>query len=636
MFTPSGRHRIISLAMLGWLLCASLLMTIPVSAQEEIAQDQPPVQALTGVVNAGEVDIFRLPGLKQGQTLYAYAAATGGNLDPIIALLPGSIDPAQFIADFQVQVQQVVQTSAQPILDLNALRDQFSLAWDDDSGAGYAAALTYAIPEDGDYYLLVSGSLSAGGRVSYGSYRLLLGLDAPQVLSGQAEPGEAVIAIQDETGMGERPRIQETVGTLGVDKPSIKIRLYPFDQGDTLSVSVEATSGDLKPVVLLRDFGGKPLVIGNLSGQASSATLDTSFPEGGENYYLEIAAASTGGQITAGDYRLLAGVNLTEPLSPASPPNAEDVLRLPIDVSTGMKLQQIVMIDQSNEIMTTVGTLRMEWQDPYLSFSPDECNCSVKEYTENSFNQFLTEYESRWPVFTFFNQQGNRWAQNRIVEVYPDGRAVYLERFTTNVQLNFDFAKFPFDTQDFYIKLDLLPPEDQYRMVELANYSEIDPDHGEDEFILSDFDTSISSELSSREFPTSRYTFHFSAPRHLEYYIFRILVPVLLIISISYVTFFLKDFTRRIEVATGNLLLFIAFSFSLAENYPRMGYLTFLDAIMAITFIINTLVVIYNVYLKWLEGHDQRERADRIDRVGDWIYPIAYLVSFALTIIYFF
>jgi uncharacterized membrane protein YidH (DUF202 family) len=60
-----------------------------------------------------------------------------------------------------------------------------------------------------------------------------------------------------------------------------------------------------------------------------------------------------------------------------------------------------------------------------------------------------------------------------------------------------------------------------------------------------------------------------------------------------------------------------------------------MDVIMAITFAINTLVVIYNVYLRWLEVHEQREKADRIDQVADWIYPLSYLVLFGATILYF-
>ena len=169
----------------------------------------------------------------------------------------------------------------------------------------------------------------------------------------------------------------------------------------------------------------------------------------------------------------------------------------------------------------------------------------------------------------------------------------------------------------------------------MENFNEIDPNHGEDEFILTDFDTQISDEVSSTQAPISRFTFHFSAPRHLDYYIFRIFVPILLIIAVSYITFFLKDYTRRIEIATGNLLLFIAFSWSLGDNYPRMGYLTFVDAIMAITFLINTLVVVLNVYFKWLEQKNQREKADRLEAPFNYIYPLAYLVSFGLAALLF-
>ena len=130
-------------------------------------------------------------------------------------------------------------------------------------------------------------------------------------------------------------------------------------------------------------------------------------------------------------------------ISGTAEPNSQDVLRLPTEVQAGIKLQQIVMIDQSNEIMTAVGTIKLAWKDPKLAFSPDECNCQVKEYTENNFNQFLTETGGDWPDFTFFNQQGNRWALNRVVDVLPDGSVTYLERFSTNFQLNFDFSHVP-------------------------------------------------------------------------------------------------------------------------------------------------------------------------------------------------
>jgi len=343
-----------------------------------------------------------------------------------------------------------------------------------------------------------------------------------------------------------------------------------------------------------------------------------------------VIATLPSGQLTSGDFRLVVGVNASEVLEGQGEPNSESLLKLAIPVSVGIKLQQIVNIDQPNEIMNNVGTLKLEWTDPELAFNPDDCNCSVRLYTENSYNKFIEDVKGRWPDFTFFNQQGNRWSQNRLIEVEPSGHITYLERFSTNFQIDFDWTAYPFDHQDFYMKVDMLYPEEEYVFTPMENFNEIDPNHGEDEFIITDFDTQITSEVSSTQAPISRFTFHFSAPRHMEYYIFRVFVPILLIIVVSYITFFLKDYSRRIDIATGNLLLFIAFSFSLGDNYPRMGYLTFLDAIMAITFIINTFVVALNVYFKYLEQKGEREKADRLEAPFNFIYPLAYLISFGI------
>ena len=74
----------------------------------------------------------------------------------------------------------------------------------------------------------------------------------------------------------------------------------------------------------------------------------------------------------------------------------------------------------------------------------------------------------------------------------------------------------------------------------------------------------------------------------------------------------------------------------LTENYPRLGYMTFMDAIMAIIFIVNALVVIYNVYMRRLEMADRAKQAERIDDIMDWLYPILYIVAFGVVYYLFF
>jgi hypothetical protein len=66
-----------------------------------------------------------------------------------------------------------------------------------------------------------------------------------------------------------------------------------------------------------------------------------------------------------------------------------------------------------------------------------------------------------------------------------------------------------------------------------------------------------------------------------------------------------------------------------------MGYLTFVDALMAITFLINTLVVVLNVYFKYLESKGQEEKAARLDLPMNYLYPLTYLVAFGLAALIF-
>jgi hypothetical protein len=221
------------------------------------------------------------------------------------------------------------------------------------------------------------------------------------------------------------------------------------------------------------------------------------------------------------------------------------------------------------------------------------------------------------------------------VILFHNGKAVYTERFTTDFQVDFDFQQFPFDTQEFFIRIDSIFPEEFYTYYNLDQVSSVSSDTGEDEFILEDLSVDISNTSTSNGIVSS-YIFSFEAPRHLSYYIFRIFVPILLIIIISWVTFFLKNYTHRIEVASANLLLFIAFSFSLADNYPRLGYLTFLDAVMAIMFITNALVIVYNVWLRRLEMNDKVDMLERVDDILDWVYPLIYVVLLIGLVIWFF
>jgi hypothetical protein len=614
------------------------LAFVPVStASASQASSPEQVQRITGRIESGLNDAYRVPDLRAGDTLHIYLRATSGNLDPAIGVMDGSGDLPALQAQYQAELERLIAEDANIALELDALRDRFFLAWDDDGGEGYAAALAYPIPADGDYRVLAGGALAAFGRATFGDYELLVGINSPGVLQGEGQPVGPAFVTHEGSTLGIDQSVQEYAGTISAEAPEAIVRLADIRPGATLQVFAERASGDLLPVAILRDHGDKPLEAGNLDGQASTAALSYTLSEGGVGYSLRIIGApGPDGQPTTGDFRLLVGHNAPDVTTGTAAPTGNSLIKTPIEVQVGVKIDRISEVDSQGEDFTVLGSIRMDWVDPALAFSPDTCNCAVKVYTEKEFDRFLADVQSQWPDFSFFNQQGNRWSQNRAVAIQPDGSTLYYERFTTTFQSDFDFSRFPFDTQPFPIYVDMVYPANRYTLAALPGYNEISSDHGEDEFIISEPTTEVSHLATGNTgLPTSRFTFQFDAPRHLNYYTLQIFIPILLIILISWFTFFMRDYTQRAQAAAANVLLFIAFSFSLTDNYPRLGYLTFLDVIMGITFAINTLVVLYNVYMKRLESRGQGERAERIDHKMDWAYPLAYVVLFGIAALLF-
>ncbi len=609
-------------------LLAAIALIAATCAAPALAQDVKAVQHLTGTTQRDQGNFYLLPGLKRGDTLYVYMTGTSGNLDAFLALLDSQVDAVAVTADFWAQVDRAVAEGRDPLQDLPDILAGLALAWDDDSGAGHDAAFEYVVPADGDYRLLVA---SSPARDTFGAYSVLIGLNAPLVLTGEAPSTSAVIAVLDKEATPVRVYVQEVSGSLSPEGSVQSFAFRALRQGETLFAWAEATSGDLAPLLVLRDYGEKPVRSANLSGEESQASLSYSFAEDASNYTLVVSNDAYATGQTAGDYRLLVGINAPDVLLGKAETTDQPVLLEPTDVRVGVELQQITNVDQISERFGAVANLRMQWQDPGLAFNPDECQCSVRTFAGDEFAKYASSKGAFWPEFTFFNQQGNRWIQNRNGVVWPDGRAHYFERFTTDFQApDFDFTKFPFDTQQLYIRLASIYPEQFYVYSDPEELSGVGEQLGEEEWtvIESSTDTGIQDSRAS-------FALGFKVKRHLSFYTFRIFVPIVLIIVVSYVTFFLKDYGKRVDVASANLLVFVAFNFTVSGELPRLGYLTFMDTILIGTFVITAVVVAFNVFLKRLQVTGKEELAHRIDAYSLWVYPLAYAIGGALVVYWF-
>lgn len=295
----------------------------------------------------------------------------------------------------------------------------------------------------------------------------------------------------------------------------------------------------------------------------------------------------------------------------------------PIEVGVSLKVHQITEINQKSENFGVVATLIMRYNEPALADISGEKKL-VRAYNAPNFVRLAEERGLIWPVHSFYNLQGRVDYQNRIVMVDLQGNVNYVARFTATFQApDFDFKHFPFDQQNFHIKLDSLPKTDRIKYIPILDSSGIGDNLGEEEWILEHTKTEVTTH---NEFghDANRFILSFKGSRHLNYYILRILIPIIIIILVAWFTFFLKDYSKRIDLTSGNLLLFIAFNFTISNDLPRLGYITLMDTFLLTTFVITGIVVLINVWLRRLQNVGKETTASKLDRFFTWGYPTIY------------
>ena len=300
----------------------------------------------------------------------------------------------------------------------------------------------------------------------------------------------------------------------------------------------------------------------------------------------------------------------------------------PIEARVGVQIHQLTSIDQKQEQFGVVATVRMEWNDPNLAFVPDQDSPrNFRVFTGEGFRDYADANGLLAPGFLILNRQGRLDISDSTVAVFEDGSAIFVERFTATLQApDFDFRTYPFDRQHFSLKLGFLLPLEVMRIAELEDFSGMGPKLGEEEWVVEKTTVFIGDWQNPVGFSGAEFSLVFTAHRHLQYYLLRIFMPLVILLIVTYSAFLLKDFTRRIEICTTTLLTFVAFNFAISKDLPRLGYLTFMDIVMAMSFLMIGITVLLNVILRRLELNGYGNFVKRFDTYTLWMYPVSQFV----------
>jgi hypothetical protein len=224
------------------------------------------------------------------------------------------------------------------------------------------------------------------------------------------------------------------------------------------------------------------------------------------------------------------------------------------------------------------------------------------------------------------------------VEVEPDGMLTYRQRYAGAFTQPLRLQSFPFDRQTFRIQLIAVRyrlnevkfvPDQDWIQNGLKQAAGIAPSITLPDWSVEKWETKPLPYTLAPGLEYSGYAFEFTASRNVQHYILKVLLPLILIVMMSWSVFWIDPTTSNTQfsIAVTSMLTLIAYRFAVDNQLPRLPYMTRLD----VFFLISTLLVFFSLIevlvTTIFDNNQQAALAKKIDRYCRVIVPIIFVIA---------
>lgn len=577
-----------------------------------------PIAILNEAVSFSNVEVGQVEQIEDSVTPYGY------NIYDIRGVQAGDI------------IYVHVKTRGQTNVGISITPAQLGNGFPASGWASPTGIAEFEVPDSGDFRVIISGdAFESSGRIA--NYELTVGINELGVLTNDAESNTSGLIIVDrDTPIFTHGENREFV--IPAFEQLIVHSLQPLKEEDILYIYLSGAENTTFYADIL-DGDGNFITSAESFGSETEAITNIRIPYDIDDPVIVIASYTldeTGDKGYSIERNLTMSIGINDPdilLGEPSRISGSSMFLPPNEIEVNLEILQFTDVDQQSENFGIVARLTGQWWDEQLIAQSALARELAGIYTGEQFTAFVRENSDRFriPEFIISNQQGEKVIQFQRLQITNRGYIVYQERFSTTAQAPlFDFRNFPYDHQDFFVQVELSLPLQQYGMyVSEELPSDISASNGEEEWQFELNDVYV-----GRTGNYAQFNFEFGADRHLTFYIFRIFTPLLIIVAIGWAIFFIDDYETRIAASSGNMLLFIAFNFTIGDDLPRLGYLTFMDALLLICFLITASVFAFDVYL-WRLSSGNEGDAKNADHILVIAYPLLFIVAIFVLVMWF-
>ncbi len=304
-------------------------------------------------------------------------------------------------------------------------------------------------------------------------------------------------------------------------------------------------------------------------------------------------------------------------------PNADSG---PTQISVGIWVADISNIDSAQQNFTAELAVVLRWKDSRLA------------HTGKGIVRYPLEqiWHPRVGIVNETNSVSRKMPDS--VEVDPDGMVTYRQRYAGAFTQPLRLQSFPFDRQTFRIQLVavryqsnevMFVPDQVWIQDGLKGAGGISPSVTLPDWTIEKWEVKPLVYALAPRHQYSSYAFEFTASRNVEHYLLKVILPLVLIVIMSWVVFWTDptNSNTQFSVAVTSMLTLIAYRFAVDTQLPRLPYMTRLDAL----FLTSTLLVFFSLIevlaTTILDNNQQTERAKKLDRYCRVIFPAIFAIT---------
>jgi|HubBroStandDraft_5_1064220.scaffolds.fasta_scaffold33509_2 hypothetical protein len=295
----------------------------------------------------------------------------------------------------------------------------------------------------------------------------------------------------------------------------------------------------------------------------------------------------------------------------------------PSIVHVGVTIRNLIAVDELKETWQLAGLLEARWNEPRLRFRSKWSGTAFRDLPETLWKPNLELANEVVPT------------NFRFVDFYvlPNGTVEYAQAFTATLSTNLDLRRFPFDSQALPIVVQaagddldrtILKPDRENISLPRRSYiglSQWAP-------------LSLSERTETVPGSASRATavdFDLNVRRSPNSYIFKFIIPLLLLVIISWITFWLshEEFKTKDQLssAISTLLIIVAFNITASLLLPKTEYVTYIDALLFACFIFVMISIATIVTAHFVANKRSPEAALQLRRIAGIALPVAFLLT---------